>query len=692
MFEFSIAWKYLIPRWRQLSVSIISLISVLVIALVVWLIIVFFSVTFGLEKVWTDKLIGLTAPVRINPTDEYYRSYYYLVDTISSASNYTAKSINEKLIAEATDPYLIGEDEEIPAEWQKAHLQKDGMLIDPVKLAFKEINALDVPGITAQDYEVTFGNIHLRMLRDLTTTNPDDAQQSALSQAAYLASFDGTNPWFQNTLLKVSAADVENLIHTFSREAKGERGLFVRDIKNLLGFVQINKLSTPSNGWKLPLNLLPEKASWTAFALYGSDEKITTIFVPVSAKQIADIDALGMDGAKLKKGLLQLHDASSTFSVGEEAIDASQIPLELPGSLSLSVELVPESVMLARSPSQIKFKTDIDIQGSTLTGIIPLKGLSITGIRLVENPNTDATPPWAALEKDSKIKKLNLSKLEKLGEGVLLPKGYREAGVMIGDQGEISYQVPTASSMQEQHIPIYVAGFYDHGILPIGGKMVLINKEIASLIRSSYDQNDSASAGINVRFDDLSKAPYVKSALQDAFKKHGIDRYWNVSTYREYDFTKDILQQLSSEHNLFTLVSIVIILVACSNIISMLIIMVNDKKVEIGILRAMGASFWSISLIFGTCGIIMGLTGSILGIIMAVGTLNYLQPIVDFIGKVQGYEMFNSIIYGETLPNEISLEALSFVLVATCVISLLAGIVPAIKACMMRPSAILRAE
>ena len=49
MYELSVARKYLVPRWRQLSVSVISVISVLVIALVVWLIVVFFSVTNGLE-------------------------------------------------------------------------------------------------------------------------------------------------------------------------------------------------------------------------------------------------------------------------------------------------------------------------------------------------------------------------------------------------------------------------------------------------------------------------------------------------------------------------------------------------------------------------------------------------------------------------------------------------------------------
>src|SRR5690348_1278274 len=97
MFELSIAFKYLTPRWRQLSVSIISLISILVIALVVWLIVVFFSVTYGLEKSWINKLIALTAPIRITPTEAYYDSYYFQADAISSSSDFNYKTIGEKL-------------------------------------------------------------------------------------------------------------------------------------------------------------------------------------------------------------------------------------------------------------------------------------------------------------------------------------------------------------------------------------------------------------------------------------------------------------------------------------------------------------------------------------------------------------------------------------------------------------------
>lgn len=498
MYELSVALKYLIPKWRQLSVSIISLISIIVIALVVWLIVVFFSVTNGLEKSWTHKLIALTAPLRLTPTEQYYNSYYYLVDTISSASDYNVKSITEKLLAKNTDPYDPEIDAEMPSTWPLPDRKPDGSMKDPVKIAFHAFQTL--PGARAKEYEIAISHLTVFLKDNKKTENG----QAVISQAVYLASADPLNPSLAKALLKPTVPELD---------------------------------------WK--------------------NKKDPNFPLPHNLKQ---------------------------------------------------------------------------------------------------------------------------------GDGVLLPKSYREAGVTLGDEGTLSYQTIGASSKQEQQMPIFVAGFYDPGILPMGGRFLLVNPSVVSLIRSAIPQEQSFSNGIYLHFTDLNKAEAYKATLENEFKAAGISPYWKIETYREYEFTKDLLQQLRSEKNLFTLISSVIIIVACSNIISMLIILVNDKKLEIGILRSMGATSGSIATIFGLCGIIMGTLGSAIGIIAALITLRNLQTLINFISNLQGFDAFNPLFYGESLPNEVSGEALVFVVIATALISLLAGVVPAIKACLMRPSAILRSE
>src|SRR5579871_1567600 len=137
MFEISVAVKYLLPKKRQLSVSLISLMSVLVISLVVWLVLVFLSVTDGIEKKWLDKLTSLHAPLRITPTEAYYSSYYHQIDVLSSASQFRSKNIAQKWQAACSDPYSSEEDEAIPLHFPLPDRMEDGTLKDPVKIAYQ---------------------------------------------------------------------------------------------------------------------------------------------------------------------------------------------------------------------------------------------------------------------------------------------------------------------------------------------------------------------------------------------------------------------------------------------------------------------------------------------------------------------------------------------------------------------------
>lgn len=515
LYETSIAFKYLLPRWRQLSVSIISLVSTLVIALVVWLILVFFSVTNGLEKTWVGKIVALTAPVRVIPTEAYYDSYYYLVDSISDSSNYNLKSIGEKLSAKATNPYNPSLDVEPPANWPKADLAVDGSMKDLVQQANSLIQRLKyLPGFHANEYEMTFGNLRLSL-----------SNGASIAQAAYFGSFDPLNKAMKSVLLPITDADI-------------------------------------------------------------------------------------------KEGLQH---------VGKNHVQPS---------------LWYQSKTLENGTVQFQLPSD----------------------------------PMA-------------------GEAILLPKAFRDGGVKLGDRGSILYYAATPSAVQEQRLPIYVAGFYDPGIMPIGGKFVMVNPSVTNLIRSSHNQDDlTLSNGFNIFFDDLSKADLIKARLIQDFKESGIDKYWSVQTYQDYEFTKDLMQQLRSDKHLFLLIATIIIIVACSNIISMLIILVNDKKSEIGILRSMGASSASIAAIFGLCGMLMGIVGSLIGCAAAYLTLQNLSTLTNLISSMQGYEAFNPLYYGDVLPNQISSEALFFVSITTGLISLLAGVIPAIKASLLRPSAILRSE
>lgn len=695
MFELSIASKYLIPRWRQLSVSIISLVSTLVIALVVWLIVVFFSVKDGLENSWIEKIVALTAPVRITPTEKYYSSYYYLADTISTSSNFTSKSIGEKHAALQTDPYDPNIDEELPTHWPKPDFDAQGNVKDLVKDAFEAASTLkNLTNLQITEFETTMGNLRLRLLRHrLSTSHPS---QQFLEHASYIGTFDNTSI-LSSALIPPTYADILNVLHMQSISNDNVQEDSPETIKHLpaeqiqsqlktfFEIVEINALKVPPHGWRIPKDLLPQNAHLISAAILKKG-KIVKIILPIDGNDLSKLLL------KLKaEGMAAVEAELKITNEGIETKIANQEFKPLSGGIPITLEegsVLPVSLDAdfsnVENTHEIAFLLDTTLQGYPLKGKTQFGNLEISHFKF---RNSMHNPFYAQSEQGISLPKSSF------GEAIVLPKVFKESGALTGDHGYISYYSPTPSTVQEQRIPIFVAGFYDPGIMPIGGKYILASKELTSLIRSSYNQDENlVGNGINVRFDNLSDAARVKSNLIEAFQQKGIAPYWHIETYQEYEFTKDLIQQLQSEKNLFSLISLIIIIVACSNIISMLIILVNDKKLEIGILRSMGASSGSIAAIFGICGMVMGAAGSFIGIVAAIFTLRYVNELVGFISSIQGHELFNPVFYGNTLPTELSVEALSFVIITTAVISLLAGIVPALKASLLRPSAILRAE
>jgi lipoprotein-releasing system permease protein len=712
MFELSVACKYLLPRRRQLSASIISTISVLVIALVVWLIVVFFSVTDGLEKSWIQKLTALTAPVRLTPTDAYYNSYYYQVDSVSDAAGYSHKTIQEKKNASITDPYDPQSDEETPAFWPAPDRNAQGEVKDLVKLAYAAIEDVQgVAGIGAQDFELTGSQIRLAMQRDATLPYTVGATQSYLKYPTYLGNFEPENANLRQTILPLNFKDLNNLLSLMGTESDASqedesqphRSFFSSSVlqerlQNFFQHVHVSQLKTRTSGWIIPRALIPLDVTWKVCALFKGGVLLKLI-VPIEANELT----------ALKTSLEE--DPNFNVVTGQINRQGKDLMLHIPGQdpfaltgrtmvilaagAQFPAHIVENSLAKARRLEDINFEVRLSIQGTPIEGVTPYRGLEIAAADFKQDFSNEATsfPLWIHhVSRPDGEAQFVLPQDPQVGEGVLFPKGFREAGVLVGDRGFLTYFSPTASMLQEQHLPVYVAGFYDPGIIPIGGKFILANRSLISIIRAAHNSDDRmATNGINVRFKDFQQADQVKTQLLQAFKSKGIARYWNVETYREYEFTKEIMRELQSQKNIFMVISIVIILVACSNIISMLVILVNDKKAEIGILRSMGASSGSIAFIFGLAGAVIGILGSLIGIGAAILTVKNLHTIVSLVSRLQGYDLFNAAFYGESVPQELSLEALSFVVIATVLISLLAGIVPAVKACLVKPSAILRA-
>ena len=624
MYELSVALKYLIPRRRQLSVSIIALLSVLVISLVVWLVVVFLSVTRGIERRWIETLVSLNAPVRLTPTEAYYNSYYYRIDQFSGASDYSPKTIGEKRLASG-DPYNPDVDGALPMGFPP----NDGH--DPVAGAFSIIE--NIEGAQAHDFELGIANLQLKLVREESSGpfDPIRASQTQLNQVSYLASYTPDNRFVAKTLCEPTSEDLTHYVRMLSRIGA------VDAIEEFLSAVKISGLQVV-DGWALPPHFYPKEG--------------VVLGKPVMQGDLVDHVILGQGDAEVEF-------CEGGFCVRQ---DGEELALSRLAGL-----LVPDGTAMEASiaeASDLSFNVAFDIGSSHFEGATDLSRLALHQAQGAIDPIDDAY-------------------------GVILAKSYQKHDVQVGDRGFLSYYDSTPSGAKEQRIPIFVKGFYDPGMMPAGHKMILVDPEVTSDVRTSLNAVKEGN-GIQVFFDDVYRAPEVKEQIMAGLAAQGIDHYWKVESYQDYDFAQPLLQQFHSDRVLFTLLAVIIIAVACSNIISMLILLVNDKRREIGILRAMGATGRSVLAIFAICGTVMGLLGSTLGILAAWFTLRNIQGIVGFLSAIQGHEAFQTAFFGDKLPSELSGSVLTLVIGSTIVVSIIAGAIPAIKAAMVKPANVLR--
>ena len=617
--------------------------------------------------------------------------------------------MSEKLAAENANPYEPGADPALPPNFPAPVLDSKGNLVDIVKKTKQSILSIPrIQGLYCSVFETSFANLKIRLVRDFTASG--GSGQQLLTQASYLVSFDSRNPRLGSSLLPLRPEDLSNILRMcqFDEYASSvghgtyETSLNLpamrKDTTTLLqsfySQVNVQTVRTTRDGWQLPDSFIPENAPLQVIALFaGHHLNQIHIITEEEAEFFHTYEPHA--GSSAKRGFIVNSEGAIRFY---ESLSQKEIPHPI-GATPL---FVGSDLVFSSSPAfqntlenppypDYEFELTTQVQGVTLKGRATLDNLEIIKYALHTPQKRTTAPLW--LQKDTSDNKWILPHDSLRGHGVLLPKGFRESGVLLGDPGYLSYHAPSATTLQEMHIPIFVAGFYDPGIIPIGGKLILVGDDVVSLIQSSiFVDEKSFPNGLNVNFDDFSHAKAVKKDIQATLEANNLSSYWQVLDYEEYEFTKDIFQQMRSDRNLFSLISIIINIVACSNIVSMLIILVHDKRKEIAILRALGATKTSVGLIFGICGFIMGAVGSLIGALLAWLTLKNLPLLLGVLSSLQGFEVLNSNFYGETITAHLSNYAFWFVLITTSCISTIAGIVPAIKASFVNTSDALRSE
>ncbi|MFP3013375.1 MAG: lipoprotein-releasing ABC transporter permease subunit LolE [Arsenophonus sp. NC-QC1-MAG3] len=138
------------------------------------------------------------------------------------------------------------------------------------------------------------------------------------------------------------------------------------------------------------------------------------------------------------------------------------------------------------------------------------------------------------------------------------------------------------------------------------------------------------------------------------------------------------------------LTMILVIGVACFNIVSTLVMAVKDKRTDIAVLRTLGAKDSFIRAIFLWYGLITGMIGCFIGMLVGIFISLNLTTIIKYIENIINHPILSGDIYFiDFLPSELQIIDVFYVILTTLILSLLASWYPAKRATKIDPARIL---
>ncbi len=219
-----------------------------------------------------------------------------------------------------------------------------------------------------------------------------------------------------------------------------------------------------------------------------------------------------------------------------------------------------------------------------------------------------------------------------------------------------------------------VIGVFDAGFDQYDSKLVYTDLYQA---QAFYDSGDSVT-GVEMKVDDIDNAPAIARDI-DHRLANGI---YHTMTWEELNhglFTALRIQQI-----LMSLVLALIIIVAAFTVIATLIMVVLDKKKEIAVLKAMGATDGALLRAFLYQGAIIGIIGTAVGLTLGLAVCKGIL--------IYGFPLDPKVYFISHLP--VQVKPLEFVMVGifAIVVCLIATVWPAMYAARLRPAEAFREQ
>ncbi len=190
--------------------------------------------------------------------------------------------------------------------------------------------------------------------------------------------------------------------------------------------------------------------------------------------------------------------------------------------------------------------------------------------------------------------------------------------------------------------------------------------------------------GLRLRFSDMFRAPQIARQLAREFS----GSYW-LRDWTQYH--ANFFKALKTEKTVMFIILTLIVAVAAFNIVATLIMVVTDKETDIAILRAMGASPRTIMGVFIVQGTVIGLFGTIIGVLGGIGLALNVETLVAAIEQIFATKILAPDVYYITdVPSDLRFSDVFYIALLSFLLSIVATLYPAFRAAQVQPAEALR--
>jgi lipoprotein-releasing system permease protein len=260
----------------------------------------------------------------------------------------------------------------------------------------------------------------------------------------------------------------------------------------------------------------------------------------------------------------------------------------------------------------------------------------------------------------------------------------RALGVLRGDK--IALIAPQGIVTPAGVIPrlkqFSVVGVFEAGLVDADSGLALVHMQDAQTLY----QMGPAVSGVRLKLDDLFAARTVANELLARLPPSVFASDWTRSH-------ANFFRAVEIEKRMMFLILGLIVLVAAINIISTLVMAVIDKQADIAILRTLGAAPRSILQIFMVQGMVLGVLGTLAGVVVGIITALNIDVIVPAIERAFSIKFLSKDVYLiPDLPSDLQLNDVVSIALMALVLSFVATLYPSWRAARTNPAEALRYE